>query len=64
MSSHDLRPANVMDVAGYTGVIIGALSDSPLWWLIGLIGLGLILLSDRLVPDTRQQPTSVDKDAI
>lgn len=50
----DLRPANVMDVAGYTGVIIGSLTDSPLWWLIGLIGLGLIFLSGRIVPEAGQ----------
>lgn len=52
----DLRPANVMDLAGYAGVVIGTLSDSSLWWLIALIGLGLIFLSGWLCDQEQETP--------
>ena len=51
----ELRPANVMDLAGYAGVVIGTLSDSSLWWLIALIGLGLIFLSGWLCDQQQEQ---------
>ena len=53
-----LRTANVMDVAGYAGVVIGALSNSPLWWAVGLLGIGLLLLSGHLSPEPDEAPNA------
>lgn len=41
------RPATVLDVGAWAGVVIAALSNSPAWWLALLIAVGLFLLSDR-----------------
>lgn len=43
-----MRPANLLDVTGLAGVIIGSLSDSPLWWMAALLGIGLLIWSDHV----------------
>ena len=43
-----IRQANVMDLAGYAGVIIGCLGEFPGRLIIGLLGLGLIVLSGHI----------------
>lgn len=46
-----IRQANVMDLAGYAGVVIGCLGEFPGRLIIGLLGLGLVVLSGHLSPD-------------
>lgn len=49
------RRVNILDLLAAVCIIIAALTDSPLWWLIALMGLGLLWLSawGSHLPDER-----------